>query len=293
MQYMSKNTIKNILYAGNSEIYSHVLICKDYNSDEIFPRFVKFSEDLEEIINNINKYHLQYIYEIYNYNLNIEEQLHEGRSYHTEKYIQDKINESKIELAIKYATRMHEGQTRKDGTAYITHPIRVANYVRYYYKDKNFLNLLLMCAYLHDTIEDTLAEFSDIIYLFGMHTASIIDELTTNEQLKNKVGKERYLEIKMTNMSTLALIIKLCDRLDNISDLEQSKEEFKNRYSNETIGILEFVLSHRKLSNIHLDIMKEIAKRLQKLNMDDSHIIRNDNIIKKIDSIRLLKTKDH
>ena len=173
----------------------------------------------------------------------------------------ERTNNNSLAFALDYATRMHKGQYRRGGDEYITHPIRVANYVFQFKKSSN-IETLLISAYLHDTIEDTEATFYDIAQTFGPQVASIVSELTTDIDMKNEIGKTKYLSIKMKNMSSWALVVKLCDRLDNISDLETSPEEFKKRYSKETFEIIEYLLNNRKLSKTHMNIIKCIMDKL-------------------------------
>lgn len=52
-------------------------------------------------------------------------------------------------------------------------------------------------------------------------------------------SKRDYLIYKMTHMSDDALIVKLCDRLQNISDAFTASEKFRNNYFNETSAIVE------------------------------------------------------
>ena len=188
---------------------------------------------------------------------------------------------SKLIEALNFATKMHEGQVRHDGTPYINHPIRVANYVKKY-KNSKELDMLVICSYLHDTLEDTTTTYYDLVKLFWAHVASIVLELTTDEDLKKEIGKERYLEIKMKNMSSWALVIKLCDRLDNTSDLENSTESFQIKYVNETIGILEYLTTNRTLSETHINIIKEIVKNLLNVNKDAGNIVRINSILSQL-----------
>lgn len=171
----------------------------------------------------------------------------------------------KVKETLEYATIMHKGQTRFDGSDYINHPIRVANYVSKFKKSKE-LDTLVICAFLHDTLEDTSTTYYDLINKFGIQVASIVLELTTDEDLKNEIGKEKYLKYKMKNMSSWALVIKLCDRLDNITDCKNANKEFRNKYKKETEVIIDYLISNRKLSKTHLTIIKEILKQLSLIN---------------------------
>lgn len=191
--------------------------------------------------------------------------------YFTKEEIRENIRRGcknlKVREALQFAIDMHKGQFRKDGTLYICHPIRVAYYVSNF-KESRELEMLMICAYLHDTVEDTAATYYDIVNRFGPQVASIVLELTTDEDLKNEIGKERYLEIKMKNMTSWALVIKLCDRLDNVSDLKNANESFKKKYSKETIEIIHYLINMRKLSSTHISIIQQIINTLSYLELD-------------------------
>ncbi len=170
--------------------------------------------------------------------------------------------EDKIKKAKEYATKMHKGQYRKGGEEYIVHPTRVANYVKEF-KESNELDMLIEAAYLHDTIEDTNATYYDLVHEFGPGVASIVLELTTDEDMKKELGKKRYLQIKLKNMSSWALVIKLCDRLDNVTDMKNCSQDFIYKYKNETTEILKYLKENRELSNTHKRIIEEIEKKLK------------------------------
>ena len=159
--------------------------------------------------------------------------------------------------ALAYAKKVHAGEKRHDGSDYINHPIRVAGLVEKYMSGTN-IRELKAAAYLHDTIENTSTTYQDLVELFDYKIASIVLELTTDEELKNEVGKTRYLEIKMKNMSDFALFLKLCDRYDNLSDMKMSSPKFINAQIDSTIQILTSVIKHRRLTDVHYEIMEDI-----------------------------------
>jgi len=169
-----------------------------------------------------------------------------------------------VRQAREIGEKQHEGQTRKDGTPYFNHPARVAAYV---YKNKKSKELpsLMAAAYLHDTIEDTDYTIDEIKELFGELTASIVSELTTNKTEMNKVGKTQYLIQKMLGMSNYSLYLKLCDRLDNVSDLHTSDEKFRTKYAKETNSIIDALLEGRKLTGSQTKVLHQIQKKLSKL----------------------------
>lgn len=280
---MTIEAIEKVLLKGNNGKYSHLIIYCDHWDYTDSYKYVKYGEDITKIIDQIKSSGspgMFSIEEIYNYNLDLKKQIDEVRAYHIEplqKKENNNINEiyisEKLKEAIEYATKMHEGQTRKDGTPYINHPLRVVEKVLYYKKSKN-LETLLISACLHDTIEDTEATYYDINEKFGAQVASIVLELTTDKDMKNEIGKKCYLQIKMKNMSSWALVIKLCDRLDNVSDLINCNDsKFINKYIDETIGILKYLLENRKLSNTHISIIESIIILLFQLGKYDKHIV--------------------
>lgn len=161
-------------------------------------------------------------------------------------------------MARTFAEEAHNNQVRLDGTPYINHPIRVAENVRRYC-EKNLKIETLIAAYLHDVVEDTGVSLSQLIAIFGKKVGSLVLEVTNDDIMKRKLGKAVYLTDKMLKMSDEGLILKLCDRLDNVSDLDTAAEKFRKRYSKETLEILENVIELRGLNLIHLLIMQDIV----------------------------------
>lgn len=173
--------------------------------------------------------------------------------------------------ALEYATLKHKGVYRKgkNHEPYINHPVRVAELVKKYKGDSKEIEFLVAVAYLHDTLEDTDATFEELVDKFGIQVASLVQELTSNEDIKKEIGKEKYLAIKLKNLSSWALLIKLCDRLDNISDLDKMNEKFRNRYIHETKYIIFYLLNDREVSKTHLDVIKDITNTLRRYSLKD------------------------
>lgn len=292
---MTKKEIMETVMMGATGEYSHCIIYCDHWDYTDSCRYVKYDENINSVIDNIKSGGspgMFSIEEIYNYNLDLNKQLNEGRSYHIEPLgkpkkglekkekkelkqndmvnIQHDSNISEnLKKAIDYAAKMHEGQIRLTGDAYIKHPLHVMQNVLKYKKSKH-IEELLISACLHDTIEDTSATYYDIVKIFGPQVASLVLELTADEDMKNALGKRQYLSIKMKNMSSWALVIKLCDRLDNVNDLLRCNDvAFKNKYINETIEIIDYLLENAKLSRTHIAIIEQIICLLLKLSKED------------------------
>ncbi len=162
---------------------------------------------------------------------------------------------------LQFACEKHAGQFRDDGKPYITHPLRVAELVAKYKKSKN-IKLLMSAALLHDTLEDTYTSPKELYDFFGEDSPvpSLVIELTTAKYVPKLIGKAQYLAQKMEHMTSYALVIKLCDRLDNISDLKGCSLEKQKRTINDTIYIIDYLKSHRELTNTHKVIINEIEK---------------------------------
>lgn len=123
------------------------------------------------------------------------------------------------EMALIIASRAHSGQFRKyTDHPYIVHPVRVCDLVRKYYpeyyKDVN----VRAAALLHDVIEDTDTSYTDLEKTFGSIVTDLVEQLTTNDEECDALGKGVYLKLKLIKMSPEARAIKLCDRLDNLTD---------------------------------------------------------------------------
>ena len=224
--FMSEDDIRRIVMRGNTGEYSHVIIWCDTFDYEDSARFVKY-DDINELVSYYNDFSkMRKIMEVYNYNLDLEMQLRENQAYHIEPFGQTKIIDNnrildnisystleknilddvcnslkskfeiseKLKAAIEYASLMHKDQTRLNGDAYIIHPLHVVENVLKYKKSKS-MDILSISACLHDTIEDTEATYYDIVKLFGPQVAGIVQELTTDEDMKNALGKLQYLSI--------------------------------------------------------------------------------------------------
>ena len=201
-------------------------------------------------------------------------------------------NELITNKALEFAREKHKGQMRKNNTPveYITHPINVANLVKKYANNKENIDDLVSSAYLHDTLEDTNTTYEELICNFGNIISNLVKELTNNDVLKKEMGKTKYLSMKMANMSENALIIKLCDRLDNVSSLYDTNKAFIDKYLRETISILNYIINNRSLNSIHLNIINDINKEVNnviKCCTVDNIIVNNMLILKRKEATQM------
>ena len=167
--------------------------------------------------------------------------------------------------AYTYAYEKHKGQYRKDGkTPYIKHPLGVAAQVQEVSNDRD----ILQAALLHDVVEDTETSIDEIRGYFGSVVAGLVGELTKDKDERERLnlGKREYTLYKMVTMSNKALIVKLCDRLENIKDLKnQPNEGFTDTYISNTRFILNNLVSKRAGKNllyVHEQLIERIREEL-------------------------------
>lgn len=183
------------------------------------------------------------------------------------------INTEKIQKAITLACIAHDGQVRISGKnekkiPYISHPLKVATkvcstYLQYLsLSESSILKIeeVTIAAILHDVIEDTEYTIEQIIEEFGDNVAKLVLELTSDTDKIKEMGKAEYLAQKINHMSPDALIIKLCDRLDNISDLKSESNSFSDRYYNETIKIVNMLDKNIYTNEMAARLLVRIAK---------------------------------
>ena len=156
--------------------------------------------------------------------------------------------EGDVELLRKahdVAKQAHEGQIRKTGDPYITHPLTVAFMLAQYGLDAE----TIAAAFLHDTVEDTDLTLTQLKKDFGDEIARLIDGVT-------KLDRVRYSNREQAQAATIrkmvvamaqdvrVLIIKLFDRLHNMRTVHALREEKQVRVARETLDVYS-PLAHR------------------------------------------------
>src|SRR5580704_8377521 len=151
---------------------------------------------------------------------------------------QPSVDSELIQKAYDYSFRMHAGQTRKSGQPYIVHPVSVAGIIA----DLR-LDAASVCAgLLHDVVEDTLATSDELNKEFGGEVAELVDGVTKLSKINFTSHEDRQAENFRKMVIAMArdirvLLIKLCDRLDNMRTLEHMVPESQERISRETLEI--------------------------------------------------------
>ena len=170
-----------------------------------------------------------------------------------------------IDDVLAFARERHKGQMRADGTEYVNHPIRVSEIVAKYKPSKNAA-VLQAGAILHDVLEDTYTSYKELCDRFGVVVASLVMEVTSSGFMPKLVGKRFYLAHKMHYMSSYALVIKLADRLDNLTDMSAVALEKIKRTFFDTIYMINYLEAKRKLTEPQKNLIAAIRKQLELIN---------------------------
>ena len=269
----NKKEAKRLLDLGKNYKATHLIIFYDsFEGDEIY-RYVSRGQTVDEVLNSVLNFGPAYVVEaIFNYDLDLEEQLKEDSPRHNEPSKEFKTN---YEIALEYATKKHEGKVRKGNppTPYIVHPIEVSKMISNYMKNDVDEEVYKVAALLHDTLEDSDATYEEEYNLFGKQVADIVLSVTSDKKKQKELGKDIYLSEKMVDMKEKDLILKLCDRLDNVSGLNITSEEFNEKYIRETTFIINYLLLNRKLNETHLKIINDIMRKIKEVSYKDPMII--------------------
>lgn len=187
-----------------------------------------------------------------------------------------------LDHAIDFATKAHEGQKRKSGEPYIIHPLAVASTLIDWGMD---IDTVLSGA-LHDTVEDTDATLETIENLFGHDVAFLVDGVTKVSQARAGMRNlENYLPQTKDNLSKLliavgqdvrVIIIKLADRLHNLSTLQHMPHDKQLKIARESLDVFAPMADRLGMGRVRMQI-EEFAFSY----LDPKEYHRLNNIMKK------------
>ena len=150
-----------------------------------------------------------------------------------------------IRKAFDVAVDAHKDMRRKSGEPYIFHPIAVA---RICVDEIGLGATAVVCALLHDTVEDTHITLEDVEDLFGEKVRLIIDGLTKIPEVFDEnasVQAENFRKMVLTISDDIRVVlIKLADRLHNMRTLESMRQDKQIKIASET-KFLYAPLAHR------------------------------------------------
>lgn len=182
----------------------------------------------------------------------------------------------RIRKAFNIALEAHKDQRRKTGEPYIYHPIAVA---RICAEEIGLGPTSVLCALLHDTVEDTDLTLDDVREIFGPTEATIIDGLTkiSGLSMADSAQAENFRKVLLSMAQDVRVIlIKLADRLHNMRTLESMARDKQLKIASETL-FMYAPLAHRlglyniknELEDLSLkykepEIFEEISTKLKK-----------------------------
>ncbi|MBT8326431.1 MAG: bifunctional (p)ppGpp synthetase/guanosine-3',5'-bis(diphosphate) 3'-pyrophosphohydrolase [Bacteroidia bacterium] len=160
------------------------------------------------------------------------------------KWSREKGDVTIIRKAFETALDAHKEMRRKSGEPYIFHPLAVARIAA---EEIGLGTTSIVCALLHDVVEDTDITLADIEKDFGKKVANIIDGLTKISGVfdTSSPQAENFRKMLLTMADDVRVIlIKLCDRLHNMRTLEHMSDKGQLKIASET-SFIYAPLAHR------------------------------------------------
>jgi guanosine-3',5'-bis(diphosphate) 3'-pyrophosphohydrolase len=195
-------------------------------------------------------------------------------------------DKKQIRLAFDMAMEAHKEMRRKSGEPYILHPLAVAQIVA---EEIGLGTVAIVCALLHDTVEDTYLTLADVEKSFGKKAASIIDGLTKIAGVFDQgssLQAENFRKMLLTLSDDIRVIlIKLADRLHNMRTLDSMPRDKQLKIASET-AYLYAPLAHRlglyaikiELEDLAMkytepEIYQDISNKLQETKRERTRFI--------------------
>ncbi|MGB1237308.1 MAG: bifunctional GTP diphosphokinase/guanosine-3',5'-bis pyrophosphate 3'-pyrophosphohydrolase [Pseudomonadales bacterium] len=162
-----------------------------------------------------------------------------------------------VRRAYFYAEQAHDGQWRKSGEPYVTHPLAVASILASMHMDPQSL----MAAMLHDVIEDTEVEFKGIEGQFGTPVATIVDGVSKLTHLEGTTKAEAQAENFQKMVMAMAedirvILVKLADRLHNMRTLGAMPPEKRRRIAKETLDIYAPIAARLGMRTVQVELQE-------------------------------------
>jgi len=160
-----------------------------------------------------------------------------------------------VRRAYFYAEQAHDGQRRKSGEPYVTHPLAVAGVLSEMHMDHQSL----MAAMLHDVIEDTEISYEGIESQFGKPVADIVDGVSKLTHLEFETKAEAQAENFQKMVLAMAedirvILVKLADRLHNMRTLGAMPPDKQRRIARETLDIYSPIAARLGMRDLQVEL---------------------------------------
>lgn len=203
---------------------------------------------------------------------------------------------SVIRKAYEFSEKAHDGQIRRSGEPYISHPLGVAGILADLRLDLDSIATGL----LHDTVEDTHATINDIKREFGDAIAHMVDGVTKISKMNFKTSTERQGEnirkmIVAMGKDVRVILVKLADRLHNMRTLNHMPYEKQSRIAQETLEIYSPLASRLGISSLKIEL-EDLSFRYYRPDMY-YHLSQRVNLLEKdqskyIEDVKKMITKE-
>src|SRR5687768_3983174 len=162
-----------------------------------------------------------------------------------------------LRLAYEFSRTAHEGQFRKTGDPYISHPLAVTDILSQWHLDAQALT----AALLHDVIEDTEVSKAEISRKFGKHVAELVDGVSKLDRIEFESQEVAQAENFRKMLLAMArdvrvMLIKLADRLHNMRTLGAVSPEKRRRVARETMEIYAPIANRLGLNTLYHELQE-------------------------------------
>ncbi|MAY42013.1 MULTISPECIES: RelA/SpoT family protein [unclassified Neptuniibacter] len=167
----------------------------------------------------------------------------------------DPIQIQQVRRSFFYAEEAHDGQKRKSGEPYVTHPFAAANVLAELRMDHQSL----MAAMLHDVIEDTDISYEGIESQFGKTVADIVDGVSKLTHLEFETKAEAQASNFQKMVLAMAedirvILVKLADRLHNMRTLGAMPPHKQRRIARETLDIYAPIAARLGMRDVQVEL---------------------------------------
>ncbi len=156
----------------------------------------------------------------------------------------------RIQRAYDVAASWHQGQTRRSGDPYITHPLAVATILAETGADDE----MLCAALLHDTIEDTPYTLAALSGEFGAGVAALVAGTAALDRIKGRGRTVSQVMAAVKCADTRVLAIKLADRLHNMRTVQFIPQVKQLRKARESLDIFVRVAAQLGMDTIEVEL---------------------------------------
>lgn len=133
--------------------------------------------------------------------------------------------------AIEFAKKHHEGQFRATGEPFYSHAVEIAFMAADYCHKTD----VVVASLLHDVVEDTDVTIGNVLDGFGWRVAQIVDMLTRKRPCGKKVSSAAVIDLIAEKGDVEAMLIKMLDRVHNLSTIAPMSPEKQRRIAVETL----------------------------------------------------------